>query len=122
MRDSSIGVALDGTTEATWRKGRACAGDILVGAFPFGSLADALGGLRGACHVWVRSVVRDSRAGALGNAVEPLVWPINRTTMAGTDIATVENVLHRQVDVDSLGLASDLDTISEGADGSMGPA
>jgi len=54
--------------------------------------------------------------------VKPLVRAIDRPTMAGASISTVENVLDRQVDVDSLSLACDLDAVTQGTHGAMGPA
>merc|ERR1711959_793644 len=59
LRDGRIGVAGDCATEAAGWEGAAGLCNILRCAAPILALADALVGLRGACHVRVGGIVRD---------------------------------------------------------------
>jgi hypothetical protein len=84
--------------------------------------AEALLGLRRACHVWLSSLIADTSASLLGDAVDPLVGAVDGASMAAANAAAVEDVLDSQVDVDTLALAGNLDTIAEGRDSTMSPA
>lgn len=54
--------------------------------------------------------------------MKPLVWAIHRATVAGANITTVQDVLNREIDVNTLRTAGDLDAVAEGRDGAMRPA
>jgi len=54
--------------------------------------------------------------------VEPLVRAVDRAAVARADVAAVEDVLHREVDIDPASLAGDLDTVAERRDRAVGPA
>ena len=87
---------------------------ISVGAKSFSRFA-------GAREVWVGRLVRDSSARA-AYGFEPLVGTEHTSAVARADVAAVQDVLHRQVDVDALGFARDLDAVAECGDRSVGPA
>merc|ERR1711998_39829 len=124
LGDGGVGVVGDSTAEARRWEGGASASDVVVGALPLGSLAEALLALGGASHVRVRGVVRDARA-LLGDGVQPLVWAIDRPTVAGADVTAVENVLNAEVNVGAdlaLLRTSDLDAVAESAHRPVCPA
>ena len=121
LRDGGVRVGLNGTTEPTGWEGRAGTRDILVGAVPLYFFAEALLRFRGAGHVWVGCVVRDPLA-LLTLSMKPLIWAIDGASMARSDTATVENVLHGKVNIDSLTLARDLNAIAESRNGTVCPA
>ncbi len=54
--------------------------------------------------------------------MDPLVRANNTAAVARADTTTVQNVLHRQVDVDALRLACDLDAVTQSRDRSVRPA
>ena len=83
--------------------------------------AETLRTLRGARKVWVGRLVRDARARALRDLVQPLVRAVDRAAVARADVAAVQDVLDGDVDVDALAFARDLDAVAEGRDGAVRP-
>jgi len=71
--------------------------------------------------VGVGSLVADASASA-GNLVDPLVRTIHAATIARANTTAVQNVLDRQVDVNALSLAGNLDTITKSRHSAVSPA
>merc|ERR1719399_2007837 len=111
LGDGGVRVLGEAPANAGRGKGAARLGDVLCRARPRARLADALRRLGRARQVGVLRLIRDARAGRLRDLVQPLVRARHRTTVAAAHLTTVEDVLHRKVDVDALGLASDLDAV-----------
>merc|ERR1740130_967624 len=123
LGDGSVGVRGEACAEAVvGDEGGAGAGDVLGRARPVHVGADASGRLARARQVRVRGLVGDATPRGLGEGMQPLVWPVDRAAVARSDAAAVENVLHREVDVDALRVARDLDPISQRRDGAVVPA
>mmetsp|Transcript_93949 Transcript_93949/g.302235 ORF Transcript_93949/g.302235 Transcript_93949/m.302235 type:complete len:437 (-) Transcript_93949:25-1335(-) len=120
--DRSIRIAAQRSTEALRGKGRASPRDILGLASPICVGAEALLALGRACHVRIGSVIGDPCTSLLRNAVQPLVRPIHRATMAAANVATIQYVLHGQGDLDALAFARDLDAVTQGRHAAVGPA
>ena len=121
LGDGGVGVLGEADALATRREGRARARDVLGGARPVAGAAEALLGLLGAGHVGLLRLVGDACA-RLGELVNPLVRAIDAPAVARANVATVEHVLHRQIDVDALALARNLDAVAQGRDGAVRPA
>mmetsp|Transcript_93000 Transcript_93000/g.248919 ORF Transcript_93000/g.248919 Transcript_93000/m.248919 type:complete len:327 (-) Transcript_93000:39-1019(-) len=83
--------------------------------------AESLLGVRRASLVGVRCLVAQTVAirRLLG---QPLVHRASRSTIAASGIGAVQNVLHRQIDVDALASTSDLHTISKSRHSPVSPA
>mmetsp|Transcript_66077 Transcript_66077/g.196635 ORF Transcript_66077/g.196635 Transcript_66077/m.196635 type:complete len:432 (+) Transcript_66077:518-1813(+) len=120
VRDRGVGVG--GEAHAGLSKGAASPGHILRSALPLAVAAETVPALARTGHVGIRGGVGDPTACALGDPVEPLVGAIDGATVAGADVAAVEDVLHRELHVRALGLARDLDAVAEGRHSAMGPA
>ena len=54
--------------------------------------------------------------------MHPVVWADDGPTVAGSDAATVQDVLDGKVDVDAIRSTGDLDTVAKGRYGPVGPA
>eukprot|EP00962_Isochrysis_galbana_P016929 scaffold4851_cov126-Isochrysis_galbana.AAC.5 len=104
--------------DARLAKGAAGAGHVQRGAGPVARGAVALLGLFGASHVRVRGGVRD----AIRLGIDPLVRPVEGAAVARAGVAAVEQVLHRQLDVDTLSLARNLDAVGQGRERAVRPA
>ena len=110
-----------GALAAGLRESRARLGNVLGRARPVSMRADAVLGLRRAGEVRVLRLVRDACARPR-ELVNPLVRAIDAPAVARANVATVEHVLHRQIDVDALALARNLDAVAQGRDGAVRPA
>ena len=54
--------------------------------------------------------------------MKPLVWAVDSASVAASRVGTIQDVLHTEVDVHSLALTGDLDSVPEGRDGTVCPA
>ena len=120
--DGGVRVLAEAEALALWWEGGARAGDVDGGAVPLAGGAEAFGGLGGAGHVRVGGFVADAGAGRLRDLVKPLVRAIDGAAVARADVTAVQDVLDGDVDVDALAFAGDLDAVTEGGDGAVGPA
>ena len=84
-------------------------------------LAEALIGVGSAGNVRIGGLVADSGA-LLGDLHEPLIWAVDAAALACAHATAVQQVLNREVDVNSLRFACDLDAVAKSGDGAMGPA
>ena len=103
-------------------EGRASAAYVFGLAGGINMRTDALSRLGGACHVRITSVVSDTAPGRVCDFRNPVVDAKARATVARAHSATVQDMLHREVDVDPPSLACNLDAITKSRDGSMCPA
>ena len=101
---------------AIGKEGGACAAHVLCFAGEICIFADAFVRLLGASQVRLAGVVSDARAGLVGDARDPMVDAECRPTVAGSSIAAVEDMLDAEIDVDTLALAFDLDTVAQRRD------
>eukprot|EP01046_Picozoa_sp_COSAG06_P047906 COSAG06_NODE_7056_length_2653_cov_1.817933_2_plen_232_part_00 len=107
-------------------KGGARAADVLglavPGAVDLLRAAEAIVRLGAAGHVRVAGVVGDAAAGLVADVGDPAVHAGAAAAVAGAGGAAVQDVLDRQVDVDPLRLARNLDAVAERRDGAVRPA
>jgi len=119
---SNSGVGEGRETDAlttVFSEGRAGTAGVHSIARPVSVTAEAFRGVRRAGGVGHAGFVGDEAV-----VLDEFEGGTSITTIARTGLVstTVEDVLNREVDVDTTGLAGDLDTISEGRHSTMGPA
>ena len=123
LRNSGVGVLGKSDALAAGRgKSGASASDVLSGAGEVGVCAESLSALGRAGQVRVRGLVADTRSGLLADRVDPLVRADDGSTVAATHSSAVQDVLHRQVDVNSGGIACNLDAVAKSGHRAVGPA
>lgn len=121
LGDGGVGELLDGEALALGVESAAGAGLVHGSAAEVGVGAEALVRLGGACEVGVAGLVGDTGS-LLGLGLDPLVGSSDGSAVAAADVTAVQDVLHGEVDVDALGLAGDLDAVTESGDSAVSPA
>mmetsp|Transcript_49290 Transcript_49290/g.111775 ORF Transcript_49290/g.111775 Transcript_49290/m.111775 type:complete len:252 (-) Transcript_49290:54-809(-) len=97
--------------------------------------ASNIDGLAAGVHVWAESFLGVRRASLIGVRCliaetiailrllgQPLVHRTSRATIAASGIRTVQNVLHRQIDVNTFATTRNLHSISQGRHSPVSPA
>lgn len=100
-------------------EGGAGTANVFLGAGPVTIRAKTFGGFAGAGSVLLAGVVWD-----VARFMDELVGTQSRSSVAGTSdfVTTVQNVLDGEIDINSLAVTGNLDTIGQSRQSTMGPA
>mmetsp|Transcript_38640 Transcript_38640/g.90799 ORF Transcript_38640/g.90799 Transcript_38640/m.90799 type:complete len:242 (+) Transcript_38640:246-971(+) len=118
LRDRCVWVS--GNSHTLFAKRAASSGHVVVRACEVNTLAKILRTVLGASNIWHGCCVGNASA-AFADGLDPLVGSVWFTALARACIATIEHVLHGELDVRTSRLACDLDAVLQGRDGAVGP-